>query len=112
MQTVVETPTFLRAAADLLTEHEQVRLVATIASNPEAGDVMQGTGGFRKLRFGRAGIGKRGGVRVIYLYGGTDLPIILLTLYAKSDKGNLSQAERNKMVAMATSFFNHYRRKG
>ena len=54
---------------------------------------MPGTGEYRKLRFARPGMGKRGGARVIYLYGGEDLPIFLITVYAKSEKGNLSRAE-------------------
>ena len=48
---------------------------------------MPGTGGYRKLRFARPGMGKRGGARVIYLYGGENLPIFLITVYAKSERG-------------------------
>lgn len=98
MQTVVETPTYLKAAASLL--------------DPEgAGDLMPGTGGYRKRRFGRAGMGKRGGARVVYLYGGDEFPIFLITAYAKADKGNLSKAEQNNLAKMAKSFFADYGRK-
>jgi len=72
MQTVVETPMFLKAAASLFTEAERSEIVAAVALDPEAGDLMPGTGGYRKRRFGRAGIGKHGGARVVYLYGGED----------------------------------------
>lgn len=108
MQTVVETPTYLKAAAALFTETERTNLVAAIASDPEAGDLMPGTGGYRKRRFGRAGMGKRGGARVVYLYGSEDFPIFLITVYAKAEKGNLSKAEQNTLAKMAKSFFADY----
>jgi len=63
------------------------------------------------MRFARPGMGKRGGVRVIYLYGGEELPIFLITVYAKSEKGNLTKAEQNALARMARSFFDDYRRK-
>jgi len=111
MQTVVETPTYLKAASALFTEAERADIVSAIGSDPEAGDLMPGTGGYRKRRFGRAGIGKRGGARVVYLYGGEDFPIFLITVYAKAEKGNLSKAEQNALAKMAKSFFADYGRK-
>ena len=110
MQTVVETLTYLKAASTLFTEAERADIVSAIASEPEAGDLMPGTGGYRKRRFGRAGIGKRGGARVVYLYGGEDFPIFLITVYAKAEKGNLSKAEQNALAKMAKSFFADYGR--
>ncbi|OYY74721.1 MAG: hypothetical protein B7Y40_03880 [Gammaproteobacteria bacterium 28-57-27] len=56
---------------------------------------MQGTGGVRKLRWGRAGRGKSGGVRVIYYYHDVRIPLFLLTVFGKNEQANLSQAERN-----------------
>ncbi|HET9088102.1 MAG TPA: type II toxin-antitoxin system RelE/ParE family toxin [Acidobacteriaceae bacterium] len=111
MQTVVETPTHLKAASALFTDAERADIVAAIASDPEAGDLMPGTGGYRKRRFGRSGTGKRGGARVVYLSGSSDLPIFLITAYAKAEKGNLSKAEQNALAKMANSFFADYRRK-
>lgn len=73
---MVETPTYLRAAEAFYNDAEQEEIVLTIAADPEAGNLMPGTGGYRKLRYARAGMGKRGGARVIYLYGGEDIPII------------------------------------
>jgi hypothetical protein len=110
MQTVVETPTYLKAAGSLFTEAERADIVAAIAADPDAGDLMPGTGGYRKRRFGRAGIGKRGGARVVYLYGGEDVPVFLITVYAKADKGNISKAEQNALAKMAKSFFADYGR--
>lgn len=111
MQTVVETPTYLRAAEAFYSEADRERIVRTIAADPEAGDLMPGTGGYRKLRFARPGMGKRGGARIVYLYGGEDLPIFLITVYAKAEKGNLSKAEQNALAKMAKSFFADYRGK-
>ncbi len=110
MQTVVETSTYLKAAGSLFSEAERADIVAAIASDPEAGDLMPGTGGYRKRRFGRAGMGKRGGARIVYLYGGKDFPIFLITVYAKAEKGNLSKAEQNALAKMAKSFFTDYGR--
>ena len=111
MQTVVETPMYLRAAEAICSEADREEIVRTVAAYPEAGDLMPGTGGYRKLRFARSGMGKRGGARVVYLYGGEDLPIFLITVYAKSEKGNLSKAEQNALAKMAKSFFADYRGK-
>ena len=108
MHGVVETPTFLKAAEGLYSESERENIVRTIASDPGAGDVMPGTGGFRKLRFARAGMGKRGGARVVYLYGGDRFPVFLITVYAKAEKGNLSKAEQNALAKLSQSFFEDY----
>ncbi len=106
---MVETPTYLRAAEAFYNEAEREEIVRTIAEYPEAGDLMPGTGGYRKLRFARPGMGKRGGARIVYLYGGEDLPIFLITVYAKSEKGNLGKAEQNALARMAKSFFADYK---
>jgi hypothetical protein len=93
--TVVETPEFLSAARKLLTEADQAVLVDYLANNPAAGDLVPGTGGVRKLRWGLEGRGKRGGVRVIYFYHGADLPLFVLTAYAKNERADLTQKDRN-----------------
>lgn len=101
---------FLKAASVLFSEAERADIVSAIAFDPEAGDLMPGTGGYRKRRFARAGMGKRGGARVVYLLGSSDYPIFLITAYAKSEKGNLSKAEQNALAKMASSFFEAYGR--
>ena len=70
LYTVIETPEFLAAASRILTDAERAALVDFLAQNPAAGDVMQGTGGARKLRWGAKGRGKSGGARAITFYGG------------------------------------------
>jgi hypothetical protein len=93
--TVVETPFFLRKAATLLSEEERLELVMFVGANPDAGDVIPETGGVRKLRWAAQGKGKLGGVRVIYYFQSETFPIFLLTVYPKSQKANLTKAERN-----------------
>ncbi len=65
-----ETPVFTRLFSDYLTDESYSKLQRALMDNPELGDVMPGTGGFRKVRWGdsRRGKGKRGGLRVIYYY--------------------------------------------
>ncbi|WP_199797825.1 hypothetical protein [Porphyrobacter sp. HT-58-2] len=63
--TVAETQAFARAAAKIWSEEELAALVDHVAHNPEAGDVIPGTGRVRKMRWGRPGSGKRGGARVL-----------------------------------------------
>jgi len=109
--TVVETPSFLREVAAALTEEERVGLVGYLAINPEAGDVMPETGGARKLRWKAQGRGKRGGVRVIYYYHDADMPLFLLNVFAKNEKGNLTNAERNEMKKLLPRLIAGYRKR-
>ena len=99
--TVVETSLFLRQAESIWSEPERGALVDYVARNPEAGDVVPGTGGVRKLRWGRSGIGKRGGSRVIYLFHNVDRPIYLLLAYAKADREDLTPDEKKAVAALA-----------
>jgi hypothetical protein len=93
--TVVETPEFLSATRKLMTEEERAALVDYLAYNPVGGDLVPGTGGVRKLRWRLEGRGKRGGARVIYFYHSADIPLFALTAYAKNERANLSQRDRN-----------------
>ena len=90
LPTVVETLLFQRQWPHYWTEEERSNFVAFIAENPLAGNVVPQSGGIRKVRWFRAGLGKSGGVRVIY-YTRTQLnEIVLLTLYAKAETNNLT----------------------
>jgi hypothetical protein len=110
VQTVVETPGYLKAAEAIFNQAERERIVAMVAAEPECGEVMQGTGGFRKVRVGRSGIGKRGGARVVYILRGEAFPIFLFTAYAKNEKDNLTKKERNQLAKRADDIFTKYRR--
>ncbi len=103
MHTVIETPAFLASARDEgLGDDERLRIVTYLAHNPEAGDLMPGTGGARKVRFAGRGKGKSGGYRVVTFYGGEDIPLFLLDVYGKDTQANLSQAERNALRKLLT----------
>ena len=95
--TVVETLRFLRDADGILADREREELVRYLGTNPEAGALMPGTGGVRKLRWQRSGMGKRGGSRIIYYFHGERWPLFLLAAYGKNERENLTQAERNAM---------------
>jgi hypothetical protein len=95
MNTIVELPEFIRRAEKLLRDNERMELIWYLAGNPKAGVVLEGTGGIRKLRWKREGSGKSGGVRVIYYFHNEQYPLFLLTLFGKSEKENISKAERN-----------------
>ena len=90
MLTVVETLLFQRQWPLYWTEDERGAFAAYIAENPAAGAVVPGSGGIRKVRWGRAGFGKSSGVRVIYFAQIAQGEVILLTLYAKSKIDNLT----------------------
>ena len=97
MHTVVELPEYLRRAERLLSEQVRTDLVDYLAAHPKAGVIMRGTGGIRKLRWAREGMGKRGGVRVIYYYHDEQIPLYLLTIFGKGAKDNLTQAGQNAL---------------
>jgi hypothetical protein len=89
MYTFAETPTFAADADRLWSEEERLEFMTWLASNPEAGDVIPESGGCRKVRWSRAGTGKRGGVRVIYFARLSFGEIWLLLVYAKSVRDNI-----------------------
>jgi hypothetical protein len=110
VQTVVEMPGYLKVAEAIFSEAERERIVAMVAANPECGEVMQGTGGFRKVRVGRSGMGKRGGARVVYILRNEAFPVFLVAVYAKSGKQNLTKRECNELAKRADEIFARYRR--
>ncbi len=90
VHTVVETQLFQQQWPLYWTEEERGAFAAYIAEHPMAGTVVTDSGGIRKVRWGRAGSGKSGGVRVIYFVRNAEGEIVLLTLYAKSKTDNLT----------------------
>ena len=110
VQTVVETPTYLAIANKLFSEEERADIVALVAADPKCGDVIRGTGGFRKVRVARKGMGKSGGARVVYIWRNERFPVFLITVFPKNEKENLSMAERNALKKRADSIFETYGR--
>ncbi len=97
MLTIAELPEYIRRAEKLMSAAERLDIVNYLAVHPKAGDLMEGTGGVRKLRWGRGTQGKSGGVRVIYYVHSDRMPLYLLTLFAKNEKANISKAERQEL---------------
>ena len=110
MHTVVETPPYLADAERVFTEEERVAVVDTVSDDPRCGVVIPGTGGVRKLRVAAGGRGKRGGARVIYLFGGDDLPVFLLAAFAKNERADLTPKERNELRRITAKMLADYRR--
>jgi hypothetical protein len=107
MNTVVELPEFICRSQKLLPEDEIRDLINYLAAHPTSGVILQGTGGIRKLRWKRDGPGKSGGARVIYYYNGK-YPLFLLTMFGKSEKENLSHAERNELAKLTHLLIKRY----
>lgn len=108
--TVVELQEFSRGAAKLWSDAELTEFIDFIAAHPLAGVVIEGTGGVRKVRWSRAGAGKRGGVRVVYYYLDENLPLFLLSIFAKSAKTDLDAAQKRQATEFVRALKN--RRKG
>jgi len=93
----IETSVFTRQVLELLTDKEYADFQSELAANPLAGDVIEGTGGLRKVRVAAKGRGKRGGARVIYYHVSSDAQIRLLLIYAKGRKDDLSADEKRTL---------------
>ncbi len=110
MHAVVETPIYLAdAKAAGVTEDERTAIVNAIAADPEAGDIIPGTGGVRKVRVGGKGKGKSGGYRVITYVTTPDIPVFLLALVSKGQRADISQAQRNALRGIVTTLAEAYR---
>jgi mRNA-degrading endonuclease RelE of RelBE toxin-antitoxin system len=97
----IEAPAFTRHLQEYLSDEEYRRFQASLATNPERGDLIQGTGGFRKIRWAdtRRGKGRRGGLRIIYYYFKADQQIWLMTLYGKNEAKDLAASEKKLLKA-------------
>jgi hypothetical protein len=94
-----------------MTEAERAVLVDYLAYNPTAGDLIAGTGGVRKLRWGLAGRGKRGGARVVYFHHDAGMPLFALTAYAKNERADLSQNDRNDFKRLTALLAGGFKRR-
>ncbi len=89
MRTVIETPTFQRQAARVWSEDERLAFISWIAEHPEAGSVIPGADGARKVRWQRPGTGKSGGARVVYFNLVQDEVVLLVVVYVKGERENV-----------------------
>ncbi len=92
-----------------MNEEERVDLVNLLAGDPEAGASLGG--GLWKIRFARKGGGKSGGYRVLHFYCTDDLPLFLLTVFAKNEKANVSAAEKKELISICEEIAKNYRRR-
>ncbi|WP_199223580.1 MULTISPECIES: type II toxin-antitoxin system RelE/ParE family toxin [unclassified Caulobacter] len=100
LHTVASTAAFLaQARADGMSEGELEALERMLSANPEAGDLIVGSGGCRKVRVAGKGRGKSGGFRVVTFFAHAGLPVYLLAMLSKGRRANFSAAE---VAAMAT----------
>lgn len=110
MQTVAELTPFIREAERLLSAEERRDIVDHLAVYPKAGVLIEGTGGLRKLRWGRADRGKSGGVRVIYYFYDENAPLYLVTMFAKNKRDNLTKGQRNELSELTGLLASRLRR--
>jgi len=100
--TVTELPEYIRRANELLNEAERKAIIDYLAAHPRSGDIMEGTGGIRKLRWARGNKGKSGGVRIIYFYHDQRIPLYLLTVFGKNEQANISKSERKELAKLVS----------
>ena len=110
MHTVVELPEYIKRAEKLLAGSERSELINFLATNPKAGDLIQGTRGVRKIRWKRQGSGKSSGFRVVYFFHNESIPLFLLTIFGKNEKTNLTQSERNDLAKLCQLIIRSYKR--
>lgn len=89
MLTIIETKLFTSLVQQYLSDDEYSALQQALVTRPDAGDLIRGSGGVRKLRWGVAGRGKRGGIRVVYHLRSRQDEIWMLTVYAKNEEESI-----------------------
>ena len=100
----IESRIFTRILHDYLSDDDYRELQAYLAENPDAGDIIQGTGGIRKVRWAGSGRGKRGGTRIIYYWQVKDSEVYLLNLYSKGEISDLSAEEKKALKRMVETW--------
>ncbi len=94
----IETILFTSLLPGYLNDNEYRKLQNYLAEQPEAGSLIRGSGGIRKIRWARAGMGKSGGVRVIYYWAAPREHIHMLAIYSKSERENIDAATLNRIA--------------
>lgn len=95
-----ETAAFTKRVTELLSDEDYAKLQWLLVRHPEAGDLIVGGGGIRKLRWAVAGRGKRGGARVIYYWANHRAQVFMLDIYAKNEKADLSRDELKALAQL------------
>ena len=107
LQTVIEFPEFQRRAKSIMTDDEREAAIDWIAHNPGAGTSLGG--GLYKVRIPRADGGKSGGFRIAYVFADSNIPLFLLTVFAKNEKANLTPKEKATLVAASKKLVEKWR---
>jgi hypothetical protein len=108
LHTVAETDSYLSKASRIMSELEREAVVMMLSRNPTVGDVIQGTGGLRKVRVPLQGRGKRGGGRVIYWYYNEGYLVMLMWAFAKNEKSDLTPAQYKLLASAASQHLEQY----
>ena len=111
LPTIVEAATFSRQIDGLLDKDGIGELMAALADDPLAGDLIPETGGVRKIRFARPGSGKSGGLRIIYWFLNESAPLFVLLAYGKSSQGDLSPDQKKAVKTLVEKLKAIYSRK-
>ncbi|MEQ1930491.1 MAG: type II toxin-antitoxin system RelE/ParE family toxin [Parvularculaceae bacterium] len=107
LRTVVETQEFAHRAKGLqITDAERTFIVNAIAADPECGVPLGG--GLRKARFAGRSSGKSGGYRTLHFFRREELPVFLLSIFAKNEKANLSKKELADLIGLCDEIAEHY----
>ncbi|MBP6012903.1 MAG: type II toxin-antitoxin system RelE/ParE family toxin [Alphaproteobacteria bacterium] len=110
-QTVSEAPSFSHKAAKIWSQAEYEEFLDFIAENPQTGDLIEGTGGARKIRWTRPGMGKRGGTRVITYYYDENAPVYLLMLFAKNEQSDLNADDKKELAKVISAIKDRHKRR-
>ncbi len=107
---ILTTPAFDKKAGKLLSEDALEELYDYLEECPDSGQIIQGTGGIRKLRWasGKNNKGKSGGVRILYHYS-KEVMVLLITLYSKSEKENITQAEKSILKSIVEKLLKEFK---
>lgn len=106
----VETKLFEKLRPDYLKEESYQELQISLMDSPKCGDVIQGTGGIRKLRWAAKGKGKQGGIRIIYYWLDHKNRFYLLTLYAKNEINDLTPIEKQALKSLVEDWKNEQKK--
>jgi hypothetical protein len=107
----IETDVFTKRILKMVDDETYANLQAELVKNPTKGDVIQGTGGLRKIRMAARGKGKRGGARVIYYLVLADEVIYMIFAYDKGEADDLSADQKKTLKSLARAISNQYQKK-
>ncbi len=103
---ILKETSFFTKRVEKLLDRESYRLLQLrLVEDPEAGSLIQGTGGLRKIRWQGSGRGKRGGVRVVYYWATQEEVVLLLLVYAKNEASDLTKDQRKMLKALVEEEF-------